>query len=244
MNSTKYGLLGKDIDYSFSRGYFKEKFAKEDIDAEYQNFDIPSIAEFPELLKNHKDTKGINVTIPYKESVMRYLNMLNPDAKMIGAVNTIKFSDGKLIGYNTDHYGFTQAITPFLKKRHKKALILGTGGASKAVAFALEKLGIKFHFISRNPDFNEMNYKDIDEDTIKSYKLIINCTPLGTYPNVSSKPNIPYEAITEKHLLFDVIYNPTETAFLKLGKAQGATICNGLKMLEFQAEESWRIWNS
>ena len=240
----KFGLLGKDIDYSFSRTYFSEKFSLESIDAEYQNFDIPSISNFTEILQQHPDVSGMNVTIPYKESVMPFLTELDSEAKEIGAVNTIKFEQGKLIGFNTDHYGFKKTLEPLLKKRHRRALILGTGGASKAVAYTLKQLGIKYHYVSRNPDFEELNYSDLDEDIISSYKLIINCTPLGTYPNIDRAPDIPYEAISEKHFLFDLIYNPTETTFLKHGKAQGAKICNGLKMLEHQAEKSWSIWNS
>lgn len=240
----KFGLLGKDIDYSFSRAYFSKKFSSEAIDATYDNFDIESISHFPSILKDHPNIAGMNVTIPYKESVMPFLTTIDAEAKAIGAVNTIKFDQGKLIGFNTDHYGFKKSLQPQLEKRHKRALILGTGGASKAVAYTLRQLDIKFHYVSRNPDFEELNYSDIDEDIIHSYKLIINCTPLGTYPDISRAPNIPYEAISEKHLLFDLIYNPTETIFLKQGKARGANICNGLKMLEYQAEKSWSIWNS
>ncbi len=239
-----YGLLGKDIGYSFSRNFFSEKFKNENLDYQYQNFDLKEIEELKEVI-NNTDVKGLNVTIPYKQDVISYLDHLDPIAKEIGAVNVIKFDKNQqLTGYNSDYYGFTESLKPLLNKTVKKALILGTGGASKAIAFALEKLNIEYIFVSRNPDFNELSYQDLDEDIIKAYKLIINCTPLGTYPNIENHPDIPFDYITKNHVLYDLIYNPDETTFLRKGKEKGAKTSNGLQMLILQAEKSWEIWNS
>ncbi|PWG06387.1 shikimate dehydrogenase family protein [Polaribacter aquimarinus] len=242
-----FGLLGKNISYSFSRGYFTKKFENLGLKKhKYVNFDLQNIDELPKVLKKNKDTlNGINVTIPYKEEVMQYLDKLDETAKEIGAVNTIKFTKrGNLKGYNTDVVGFENSIYPFFKKHHKRALILGTGGASKAVAYALKKNDIKVKFVSRNPNGKkQISYLDITEEVLKKYTVIVNCTPLGTSPDIEKCPNIPYEFLTEKHLLFDLIYNPEVTTFLKKGLKKGATIKNGHKMLELQAEESWRIWN-
>ena len=241
----KFGLIGKDIDYSFSRSYFKNKFETNNLQHEYVNFDIPNINQFPEIIKENSNLKGFNVTIPYKESIIPFLDKLNKKAKKIGAVNTIKISNkGILIGYNTDAYGFKKSLKKALQPHHKKALILGTGGASKAIAFALESLQIPFKFVSRTQkDTHFLTYDELTEDIISDYQIIINCTPLGTYPNVDSCPDIPYAHLSQKHLLFDLIYNPSETLFLKQGKQKGASTLNGLKMLEYQAEKSWRIWN-
>ena len=242
----RLGLLGKDIEYSFSRGYFKAKFEAEQLPFSYENFDLEDISMFPKLLQDNPDISGLNVTIPYKEQVIPYLDKLDKKAKKIGAVNTITFdSDGNLKGYNTDCYGFKNAIKPYLKKHHKKALILGTGGASKAIAYTLKKMKIKFDYVSRTSKENvKFTYDDLTVEDIQNYKIIINCTPVGTHPEVNSCPEIPYDGISEKHLLYDLIYNPEETKFLRLGKSQGAQICNGYKMLEFQAEKAWEIWNS
>jgi len=242
---SKFGLIGKNIDYSFSKSYFTNKFLNEDLPHTYQNFDIESIEEFLNIIKQNKNLKGLNVTIPYKESIIPYLTDINETAKEIGAVNTIKFKDnGELIGYNTDYYGFKKSIEPYLKPNHKKALILGTGGASKAIAFALEKLGIKYNYVSRKYlNSVKYNYQTISEDIISKHHIIINCTPLGTYPQTNSCPPIPYDGITSSHLLFDLIYNPEETKFLTIGKLKGAKICNGLEMLKFQADKAWEIWN-
>jgi len=242
----RFGLIGKNISYSFSRNHFSKKFEKEGIvDCQYDNFDIQDISEFPDIIKNTEGLKGLNVTIPYKESVIPYLDKLNKKAKAIGAVNTIKITKkGNLVGYNTDYYGFKKSIEPFLKPHHKTALILGTGGASKGIAYALNKLDIKVIFVSRNPSsVQNYSYKDLSKKVISDYNIIVNCTPLGTYPNISECPDIPFDSITNNHLLFDLIYNPTETEFLRRGKDQGATICNGSKMLHFQAEKAWEIWN-
>lgn len=242
----KLGLLGKNISYSFSRNYFKNKFEKENITGvSYENFDIETISSFPEIIKNTKGIKGLNVTIPYKEDVIQYLDKLNKKAKAIGAVNTIKITKkGKLVGYNTDCYGFLNSVKPLLKKYHKKALVLGTGGASKAVIYTLKEKGIKCHYVSRTASKKvKYTYGDLNETIISKYQIIVNCTPLGTFPNIEDCPNIPYEGITKKHILFDLIYNPEETKFLRLGREKGATTINGLKMLKLQAEKSWSIWN-
>ncbi|MFD2561567.1 shikimate dehydrogenase family protein [Aquimarina rubra] len=238
-----YGLLGRDIGYSFSRNYFSDKFRKENLDCQYQNFDLQKIDALKTIIQN-TNIKGMNVTIPYKEEVIPYLDTLDAVAQEIGAVNVIKFeNNGTLTGYNSDYYGFTESLKPLLNDAIKKALILGTGGASKAIAFALTKLKIKYTFVSRNPDFEELSYNNLDEDIINDFKLIINCTPLGTHPNVENHPDIPYEYLGEHHVLYDLIYNPEETTFMKKGKEKGATIANGLKMLVLQAEKSWEIWN-
>ena len=242
----KLGLLGKDISYSFSKAYFKKKFENEQItDISYQNFDIDDINVFPTLIKNTTGLKGMNVTIPYKEAVIPFLDKLDAKAKAIGAVNTIKITKkNKLVGFNTDCYGFKKSIKPLLKPHHKDALILGTGGASKAIAYSLKKLNINYLYVSRQAKNGvDLTYDLLTNQIIKQHQLIINCTPLGTFPNIDNCPNIPYEAITKDHILFDLIYNPEETKFLKLGRQQRATTINGLNMLKFQAEKAWRIWN-
>ncbi len=242
---SNFGLIGKNIDYSFSKSHFTEKFKNEGLTHRYANFDIQTIEEFANIIKSTKNLKGLNVTIPYKEAVIPYLNKLDKRAKKIGAVNTIKVSKkGKLIGYNTDYYGFKKSIEPYLKSHHKKALILGTGGASKAIAFALKQLGKDYHFVSRTAsDTSKYTYETLSEDIILEHQIIINCTPLGTFPNINACPDIPYDAITKEHLLYDLIYNPEETKFLSIGQLKGAIICNGHDMLELQAEKAWEIWN-
>jgi len=242
-----FGLLGKDISYSFSSEYFKKKFKNLQLENhEYHNFDIQKIEDFLRILsKNKKQLKGMNVTIPYKQSIVDYLDEIDAEAIEIGAVNTIVFSkEKKLKGYNTDVYGFKKSLEPLLEIQHDKALILGTGGASKAIAFVLDKLKINFLHVSRNPkNAKEISYKNLDETKMKQCQLIINCTPLGTFPKTEKCPDIPYQFIEETHLLYDVIYNPSITAFLEKGKQQGANIKNGLEMLQLQAEKSWQIWN-
>ena len=242
----KLGLLGKDISYSFSKTYFKKKFEDENIsDTTYENFDIESIDLFPSIIKNTTGLKGLNVTIPYKEQVIPFLDKVNKKAKTIGAVNTIKITKkGKLVGYNTDCYGFKKTIKPFIKSHHKKALILGTGGASKAIAYTLNEMAISYQYVSRKlSDGVGFSYDTLTANDVKDYKIIINCSPVGTFPNIEDCPNIPYQAINEKYILFDLIYNPEETKFLRLGKKNKATTVNGLGMLEFQAEKAWSIWN-
>jgi len=241
-----FGLLGKHISYSFSRGYFAKKFEVLDLKKhEYRNFDIQDIADFPSILKKELFLKGMNVTIPYKEEIIQHLDILDKTAKEIGAVNTIKFTKrGNLKGYNTDVVGFENSISPYLKGHHKFALILGTGGASKAVAYALKKNKIQYKFVSRNPLGKEqISYEDLTKEVVSKYHVIVNCTPIGTSPDIHLSPNIPYQFLTAQHLLFDLIYNPEISAFLSKGKEKGASIKNGYEMLEMQAEESWRIWN-
>jgi shikimate dehydrogenase len=241
----RFGLLGRNINYSFSKGYFTDKFNDENFTGcSYENFDIPEIVVFPEIIKNNPDLKGLNVTIPYKETVMPFLDKLSKKAAQIGAVNTIKITKkGKLKGYNTDYYGFKKSLKPLLQPHHKKALILGTGGASKGVAYALDELGILYTFVSREAKENTIDYNRINATTFDNYQIIINCTPVGTSPNTDLFPLIPYEYFTDKHIAYDLIYNPAETQFLKKAKAQGAQIKNGLDMLIFQAEKAWKIWN-
>lgn len=245
-NKKRYGLIGKNISYSFSSGYFQRKF--EDLNLkyhQYHNFDIQSIDEFKHLIKDN-DLSGLNVTIPYKQSIIPFLDELDETALKIGAVNTIQITkSGKLIGFNTDVVGFQKSLEPLLMPTHKKALILGTGGAALAIAFVLSALNISFLYVSRSPNSsNEISYKDVNEMLLQEYLLLINCTPLGTFPDVEKCPDIPYAYITNNHLLFDLIYNPSRSAFLENGMNKGATIQNGLEMLQLQAEESWKIWNS
>ncbi len=240
----KFGLVGKDISYSFSRDYFAKKFKHENLPHCYVNFDIHSISGLDDIIKNTPNLKGLNVTIPYKEDVIPLLDDLNKRAKKIGAVNTIRITRyQKLIGYNTDYYGFKKSLKPHLKKHHKRALILGTGGASKAVAYALKKLKIQYDYVSRSEKEGvKFLYSDLTEDIISTYTIIINCTPIGTFPNVNECPDIPYDAITENHILYDLIYNPEQTKFLSCGDIKGATTINGLEMLKLQAEKAWDIW--
>lgn len=241
----EFGLIGKNISYSFSKSYFENKFIEENIrDASYQNFDLKTIHEFDSIFTMHPKIKGLNVTIPYKETIIQYLDSISKNAKEIGAVNTIKVTKrGKLKGYNTDYYGFKKSLKPFLKTHHKKALILGTGGASKAIAFVFEQLHIDYAYVSRSEPAGNYTYQNLDDSIIKQYTILVNCTPVGTYPNVNECPQIPYRAISKEHILFDLIYNPKETLFLSKGKMKGATTINGLKMLQYQAERSWKIWN-
>jgi shikimate dehydrogenase len=241
----RFGLVGKNISYSFSKKYFTEKFEKNElVTTSYENFDLTSIAQFPKLLRENPNLSGLNVTIPYKEKIIPFLDTLSKKAKKIGAVNCIKFtSNGKIKGYNTDCYGFKKSLQPLLQPHHQKALILGTGGASKAVAFALDELGILYTFVSRSKTENALDYKYINATTFDNFQIIINCTPLGTFPAITECPPLPYEYFTPEHIAFDLIYNPEETLFLKLAKAKGAIIKNGFEMLELQAEKSWKIWN-
>jgi len=244
----KFGLIGFPLSHSFSRKFFTEKFSNEGIDAEYLNFELENILQLSHVIASHPDLVGINVTIPYKEQVIKFLDSIDESASQIQAVNTIKIHRSghrvSLHGFNTDIQGFQESIRPLLQKYHQKALVLGTGGASKAVVKALENLKIDTILVSRNPEEKgELAYSDLDEDVMASYKIIINTTPIGSYPNVEGCPAIPFELITPKHLLFDLVYNPEVTEFLKLGKQRGATIKNGLEMLHLQALASWEIWN-
>ena len=240
----KYGLVGRNISYSFSKEYFSKKFLDSQLEKHsYENFDLQKVEEFKTLISKNRDIQGLNITIPYKESIIPFLDGIHPKAEQIGAVNTIKFTKQGLIGYNTDVYGFKKSIEPLLEKNHAKALILGTGGVSKAVAFVLDELEIPFTFVSRTVGKNKINYSEINKNTLEMYSIIVNCTPLGTFPDIENKPNIPYEFLEPRHLLFDLIYNPEKTAFLKEGETRGTTIFNGLKMLQLQAEKAWEIWN-
>ncbi len=240
-----YGLVGKNIAYSFSKKYFTERFANTNaIDCIYENFDLQSIEDFPKLIQDNPNIVGLNVTIPYKETIISYLDSLSKKASQIGAVNVIRFTKkGKLKGYNSDYFGFKKSLKPLLEAHHKRALILGTGGASKAVSFALEELDITFSFASREDRKNTITYDRINETTFDNFQIIINCTPIGTSPNVKEFPTIPYHYFTEKHIAFDLVYNPEETQFLKKAKQKGAITKNGMSMLVFQAEKAWKIWN-
>ena len=257
---TTYGLIGYPLGHSFSRKFFTEKFEKEGIDAQYLNFEIPSIEEFPKIIESHPDLRGLNVTIPYKQQVMQYLDDISPEAKAIGAVNVVKVSPQlstvnsklstlnskpTLTGYNSDVIGFVNSIRPLLKPHHQKALILGTGGASKAIHYGLtEKLGLETLFISRTAREGMITYDDIDASVLKEYEVIVNCSPVGMYPHVDECPALPYEVMNEHHLLYDLVYNPLETLFMKKGAAQGATVKNGLEMLHLQAIASWEFWGN
>ena len=244
-----YGLIGYPLGHSFSRKFFTEKFATEGIDAQYLNFEIPSIEEFPEIIKNNPTLRGLNVTIPYKQQVMQYLDDISEEAKAIGAVNVVKCQLSTvncqlhLTGYNSDVIGFVNSIKPLLKPHHKKALILGTGGASKAIHYGLEeKLGMEALFVSRTAREGMITYEEVTAEVLKEYEVIVNCSPVGMYPHVDECPALPYEAMNENNLLYDLVYNPLETLFMKKGAAQGATVKNGLEMLHLQAIASWEFW--
>lgn len=241
----QYGLIGKTLSHSFSKKYFEEKFKRENINAVYENFELNDISQVEELFSTHPNLCGLNVTIPYKEQIIPYLDEVDEQARKIGAVNTIYIDKktGKKKGYNTDYYGFKQSLKPFLENQHQRALILGTGGASKAVEYVLNELGIITAFVSRTPQAeNQLSYDELNENILASFLLIVNTTPLGTFPNVDEKPAINYDAITTNHLLYDLVYNPAETAFLKEGKKRGALTINGEQMLQLQAEKAWEIW--
>lgn len=241
----RFGLIGYPLGHSFSKKYFTGKFEKEGItDCVFDLFPIPSIEEFPSLLKSYPDLKGLSVTIPYKQSVMQYLHEINIPAG-IHACNSIKIDNGKLTGYNTDTVGFEKSFIELLKPHHKKALILGNGGATEAVSYVLQQLGIAYKIVSRKiHGTSTLTYGDIDEDIINEHMVIINATPLGTYPSVDTYPPIPYQFITARHYLFDLVYNPAKTVFLEKGENRGAAVKNGYDMLAIQAEASWEIWNS
>jgi shikimate dehydrogenase len=241
----RYGLIGYPLSHSFSQRFFTEKFEREGIkDCTYSNFPLPSISELPVVLAD-PNLLGLNVTIPYKQQVLPYLAELTPVVESIGACNCIRIVGGRLIGHNTDVVGFEQSLRRQLKPHHRQALILGTGGASRAVENVLGQLGISYRLVSRTPrpDTGDLAYADIDAGILTAATLVINTTPVGMYPNVDACPPLPYEALTPRHYLFDLIYNPEKTLFLQKGAAQGAAIANGYEMLVLQAEESWRIWN-
>ncbi len=243
----KYGLIGYPLGHSFSIGYFNEKFQNEGTDATYENFEIASIDEFPEVIDTNPELRGLNVTIPYKENVISYLDTLSPEARAIGAVNVIKVEHkGKKVvlkGYNSDVIGFTRSIEPLLERYHKKALILGTGGAAKAIGYGLKALGLETVMVSRFDRPGAIRYEQVTPEVIKAYNVVVNCTPTGMYPHADECPALPYEAMDSHTLLYDLIYNPDETLFMKRGKDHGATVKNGLEMLLLQAFASWEFWN-
>lgn len=244
----KYGLIGYPLGHSFSKSYFNEKFENEGINAEYINFEIPTLDSLPEILASNPELKGLNVTIPYKEKVISYLDSISPEARAIGAVNVIrvdhKGNDTYLKGFNSDVIGFTKSIEPLLERFHKKAFILGTGGASKAVNFGLKSLGLETVFVSRFERPGTIQYSQITPDIIQEYNVIVNCTPCGMYPHIDECPQLPYEAMTSKNILYDLLYNPDETLFMKKGAQHGATVKNGLEMLLLQAFASWEFWHN
>ena len=239
----QYGLIGKSLSHSFSPLFFKQFFEKNNISAEYKTYEIETIEEVRELLS--QKIAGYNVTIPYKESILPFLDKIDPIAKEIGAVNTIVFKNNKSIGYNTDAFGFKQSIKPFLTNKHDCALIFGTGGAAKAVAFVLKEIGIKVLYVSRQSKGikNHFANTDVNENMLSACKLLVNCTPLGMFPQTKTSVDIPFDALGKEHLVIDLIYNPEKTLFLELAQKQQATILNGTSMLKEQAMESWRLWN-
>ncbi len=245
----KYGLIGYPLGHSFSRGFFNEKFGNEGIDAEYVNFEIASIEEFPEIINANPTLRGLNVTIPYKQKIIPYLDEVSKEALAIGAVNVIKIErrpngTKKLIGYNSDVTGFQRSIEPLLKEHHKKALILGTGGAAKAVHHVLtKKLGLETVFVSRYQRPDTALYEAVTPEVVRDYEVIVNCTPCGMFPHTAECPPLPYEAMTSNNLLYDLLYNPSETLFMRKGAQHGATVKNGLEMLLLQAFASWEFWN-
>ena len=240
-----YGLIGKNIDYSFSRRYFSEKFERENrSNCRYENFDLSAIEEFPSVLALTPRPAGLNVTIPYKKAILPYLDFISEEAQVIEAVNTVVWDkQGKTTGHNTDHSGFKKALLEHLETLPKKAFILGTGGASGAVRYVLEQLQCEVIFVSRTPQKEQLHYKDLNQNLFQSADLIVNTTPLGTFPDTEKAPPLPYEFIATHQLLFDLIYNPAETTFLRYGKEKGAKTCNGYDMLVYQAENSWALWN-
>ncbi|WP_353182603.1 shikimate dehydrogenase [Parapedobacter lycopersici] len=245
----KFGLIGYPLTHSFSKRYYDAKFEREQIkDVDYQLYPIESILALPKLISNDPQLAGINVTIPYKIAVMDYLHQLSPEAEAIAAVNCIRIDrqmgEPILTGYNTDVFGFMESLKPLLQPWHTSALVLGNGGAAKAIVYALTQLGITPHLVSRRPEGGQYTYSQLRADVLSEHLLLVNTTPLGTYPDIDSYPDIPYEYLGKKHLLYDLVYNPAATAFLKRGARQGAAIKNGLEMLELQAERNWQLWNS
>lgn len=258
-----FGLIGYPLTHSFSKKYFTEKFEKLGLtDHQYELFPLENINEFPKLIADNPGLVGLNVTVPYKESVIPFLNELDETAKAVGAVNTIYLTPStpsplrgtpptlggefKLVGYNTDIMGFAQSVKPLLHPHHERALILGTGGAAKAVAYVLKGLGIQYYFVSRDKKslINSLTYAELNEAVFNACKLVVNTTPVGMYPNVDEAPALPYQYFTSQHLAYDLVYNPAETKFMQLAAQQGAHVVNGLNMLHFQAEAAWKIWNS
>ena len=259
---SEYGLLGYPLGHSFSQAYFRDKFCREGLDADYLNFELQSVEELPQLLADHPLLRGFNVTIPHKQAVIPLLDSLSPEAQAIGAVNVVRVvreetttaadtaRPYRLVGYNTDIIGFMDSLRPLLKPHHTHALVLGTGGASKAVTHGLEQLGLEWRYVSRHSSSpvsgraEALTYSSLTPAVLADYTVIVNCTPLGMYPNVNDAPTIPYAALSSRHLLFDLVYNPEVTTFMSEGRRYGATVKNGLEMLHRQAEAAWQIWNT
>lgn len=244
----RYGIIGYPLTHSFSKKYFIRKFQSQQIHAEFVNFEIFDIQKFPEMIRNTENLKGLSVTIPFKEKIIPFLDEIEALAEKLGAVNSIqitrKAGKVKLKGFNTDLYGFCKSLKDFIGEAKPKALILGTGGAAKAVAGGLSELGIEYKFVSRKATAQQLSYSQITKETMEHFRLIVNCSPVGTYPNQDECPNIPYQHLNSQHFLYDLVYNPPETAFLKKGASQGSKTINGIKMLHLQAEQSWKIWNA
>lgn len=239
----KYGIIGYPLGHSFSRAFFTEKFQREHIDAEYVNFEIPSADMLPGIVQANPNLRGLNVTLPHKEAVIPMLDELSDEAKEIGAVNVIRVRDGRLKGFNSDIIGFMDSIRPLLYPWHQHALVLGTGGASRAIRVGLQRLGIEWTYVSRTPAPGRLTYSELTPQLMEHYQVIVNCSPVGMFPHVDACPDIPYQLLTDRHLLYDLVYNPQETLFLKRGAERGAAVKNGLEMLHLQALASWRFWN-
>ena len=240
----KYGIIGYPLGHSFSRGFFTEKFAREQIEAQYMNFEIPNVEMLREVLNENPELRGLNVTLPYKTAVIPLLDELSDDARNIGAVNVIRVRNGYLKGFNSDIIGFMGSIRPLLQPHHKKALILGTGGASRAIRVGLTQLGLQWKHVSRSAREDMFTYSELSPEILHEYEVIVNCSPVGMYPHVDESPAIPYESLTDRNLLFDCVYNPESTQFMQRGAQHGATVKNGLEMLHLQAIASWEFWNS
>ena len=244
-----FGLIGYPLGHSFSRGFFTDQFNREGIDAEYLNFEIPKAEMLLEVVSNNPNLKGLNCTIPHKQAIIPLLDALSPEAERIGAVNVIRITRDDsprgfhLKGYNSDIIGFSDSLRPLLQPHHRKALVLGTGGASRAICVGLDKMGIEWRYVSRSPREGHFTYADLTPEVMEEYTIIVNCSPVGMHPKVDACPALPYEALTPRHLLYDLVYNPLETLFMRRGKAQGATVKNGLEMLHLQALASWEMWH-
>ena len=239
----RYGIIGFPLGHSFSRAFFTEKFQKEHIDAEYVNFEIPSAHLLPEIVRSNPHLRGLNVTLPYKEAVIPMLDSMSDEAREIGAVNVIQVREGRLKGFNSDIIGFMDSLRPLLKPWLQHALVLGTGGASRAIRVGLERLGLDWTYVSRTAAEGRLTYSALTPEVMEHYQVIVNCSPVGMFPKVDACPDIPYHLLSSRHLLYDLVYNPEETLFLKRGAQQGATIKNGLEMLHLQALASWEFWN-
>ena len=239
----RYGIIGFPLGHSFSRAFFTEKFQKEHIDAEYVNFEIPSAHLLPEIVRSNPHLRGLNVTLPYKEAVIPMLDSMSDEAREIGAVNVIQVREGRLKGFNSDIIGFMGSLRPLLKPWHQHALVLGTGGASRSIRVGLERLGLDWTYVSRTAAEGRLTYSALTPEVMEHFQVIVNCSPVGMFPKVDACPDIPYHLLSSRHLLYDLVYNPEETLFLKRGAQQGATIKNGLEMLHLQALASWEFWN-